>query len=165
MEKRDLDNKEEIIRNVVFGAMKFSMLNQDSVKDIIFDYDQALSFDGETGPYVQYTHARICSLLRKYGKKITKNVNFSLLDKEKKIIRLLQEFPEIVKKASEHYKPSEITHYLLDLSQAFNEYYHKHQILQDDKELEKARMLLVFCVKQILKTGLYLLGIEAPERM
>ena len=162
--KKELDNRAEAIG---MAAIKFFILKYDSLKDFVFNPKDSLSFEGETGPYVQYTHARISSVLRKYTKKVTDNVNYSMLDneEEKAIIKVLQNFPEVIEKAAEEYKPNFVTRYLLDLSQAFNEYYHKHQILQDDKELEKARILLVSCVKQVLKIGLELLGIEAPKIM
>ncbi len=158
--------KENIGKTVAFGAMNFTMLNQDSQKEIIFDPDQALSFEGETGPYVQYTHARASSILRKYKKHI-KKIDYSLLktEEERTILNLLYQFPTAVEKASMHYKPNIITRYLLDLSQAFNEYYHKHQILQEDKELVKARIFLVKGIVQVLKNGLHMLVIKAPEVM
>jgi arginyl-tRNA synthetase len=169
IKERSLDTKtkQQIIKSVAFGAMKFTMLSQDSNKEIIFDYDRSLSFEGETGPYVQYTHARCASLLKKYDKEITSKVKFSLLieNEEKQIIKLLGKLPDTIKKSAEEYKPSLISRLLLDICQAFNEYYHKHQILQDNKELEKARILLIYCVKQVLEIGLDLLGIDAPDVM
>ena len=159
--------KEIIIKGVAFGAMNFAMLNQDSVKEIVFDYDQALSFDGETGPYIQYTNARCNSILKKYKRKLDSNVKYSLLDKdeEKKIIGLLNEFSDVVEKAALSYKPNLLTRYLIDLSQAFNQYYHTQRIIQEDDKVEKARILLVACVKQVLESGMCLIGIEPLEEM
>jgi len=165
---RDLSEKKkkEIVKDVSFGAMKFTMLNQDSHRNITFDFDKALNFDGETGPYIQYTHARACSLLEKYGKKVVSSVDFSLLKKEeeKKLVKLLYEFPMVVERSALEYKPNLVCRNLLDLSQAFNEYYHKYKIL-DSSELEKVRVLLVYCVKNVICVGLGLLGIEAVEEM
>jgi arginyl-tRNA synthetase len=160
----DADKRAE---EIGMAAIKFFILKYDALKDFIYNPKESISFDGETGPYVQYTHARISSVLRKYDKKVNSNVDFSLLNTEedKKILRLLEEFPETIEKSAEHYKPSMITRHLLDLSQAFNEYYHKHKIIQEDAELEKARLLLIYCVKQVLETGLNLLGINAPDVM
>lgn len=159
--------KEEIIVNVAFGALKFTMLNQDSSREIIFDPEQALSFEGETGPYVQYTYARTCSILKKHKGNIKGKVDFSLLnsDEEKKIVKILADFPDIVEKSALLYKPNLICRFLLDVSQAFNEYYHKHKILQEDKKLEEARILLVFCLKGVIENGLNLLSIKPTSEM
>jgi arginyl-tRNA synthetase len=165
----DLNPKivESRAESIGMGAIKFFILKYDSMKDFVFDPKESLSFEGETGPYVQYTHARCASVLKKHGR-LTNNIDFSKLDtvEDKKILKLLENLPETVKKAALEYKPSLITRLLLDLCQAFNEYYHKHQILNDDdKELEKARILLVNGVKQVLAIGLNLLGIDALDEM
>lgn len=171
IEKRypELDKEEAEKRAEMIGmsAIKFFILKFDSLKDFIYNPKESLSFDGETGPYVQYTHARCASILRKYSDEVISDIDYSLLDTEedKKIMKLLEEFPKCIENAALEYKPSIITRNLLDLSQAFNEYYHKHKIIQEDKDLERARLLLVASVKQILKNGLALLGISAPEEM
>ncbi|MBS1266683.1 MAG: Arginine--tRNA ligase [Candidatus Woesearchaeota archaeon] len=166
---RNLDEKQKqkVSRIVTFAALKFSMLNQDPKKFIIFDPKQALSFEGETGPYLQYTHARICSILRKSPQKAITNVNFSLLQtkSEHNLIKQLGTFPDTVSQAASHYKPSSICRYLLDLAQMFNEFYHKHRVLSDNLELSKARLALIDSTRQVLENGLLLLGIQAPERM
>ncbi|MBN1502773.1 arginine--tRNA ligase [Candidatus Woesearchaeota archaeon] len=160
----EIDKRAE---EIGMGAIKFFILKYDPMKDFIFNPKESLSFEGETGPYVQYTHARASSILRKHKKQVVKNVDFSLLrtEEERAILGLLEQFPSLIEKSAENYKPSLIANYLIDLSQKFNEYYHKHQVIQEDKELEKARILLVCCVKQVLKIGLELLGIEALEVM
>src|SRR3989338_4832878 len=165
MKDRKLKNKKKVIGAVSFGAMKFTMLNQDSNREIIFDSEKALSFDGETGPYTQYTYARICSILKKV--KVGNKIKFSLLnsDEEKRIIKLLNEYPLVVEEAAMTYKPNLISRKLLDLCQAFNEYYHKYKVLDENEELRKARVLLIYCVKVVIGSGLGLLGIEAIEEM
>ena len=165
----DLDPNEVESRaeSIGMGAIKFFILKYDSMKDFVFDPKESLSFDGETGPYVQYTHARCASVLKKHGK-LEENIDFSKLDtaEDKKVLKLLKNFPETIKKAAFEYKPSLITRLLLDLCQSFNEYYHKHHILNDeDKETTAARVLLVNGVKQVLATGLNLLGIDALDEM
>jgi len=162
--KKELEKRAETIG---MAAIKFFILKYDPMKDFVFNPKESLSFDGETGPYVQYTHARCNSVLKKYNKPVTMKVDFSLLKEEEEriILNLLYQFPTVIEKAAEFYKPSLITRHLLDLSQSFNEYYHKHKFIQEDKDLEKARILLVSSVKQVLEIGLNLLGISAPDVM
>ncbi|NTV24251.1 MAG: arginine--tRNA ligase [Nanoarchaeota archaeon] len=162
--EKELEKRAE---QIGMGAIKFFILKFDPMGDFTFNPKESISFEGETGPYVQYTHARCASILRKHGKSPKEHIDYSKLvaDEEKNLMLLLNQFPEIVEKAAENYKPSLVTRYLLDLCQAFNEYYHRHQIVQDDKTLEEARVLLVACVKQVLENGLGVLGIEAPDVM
>jgi len=161
------DEIEERARKIGLAALKFSFLTQDNNKEILFDKEKSLSFEGETGPYVQYAHARICSILEKVGKNIKKDADFSLLktENEEKLVRLLAVFPETVEDAAKHYKPSIITRYLLDLRQVFNEFYQSNQILKEKADIRDARLLLIRSVKEVLKSGLELLGIESPEKM
>lgn len=164
IKKTELETRAEAIG---MGAIKFFILKYDAMKDFVFNPKESLSFEGETGPYIQYTHARTCSILNKYNEKISEKINYDLLntDEDKSLIKLLSDFPNTVEKSAEEYKPSLITRYLLDLAQSFNMYYHKHQILQEDKKIEKARILLIYCVKNVLESGLALLGIDSPEEM
>jgi arginyl-tRNA synthetase len=149
------------------GALKFMMLKTDPKKDMLFNPEESISFEGETGPYLQYTHARICSILSKENGKIKKNVDFALLKEkvEQNLINQLFMFQEIVEDAAAQYKPSLVARYLLDLTQTFNEFYHKCPVIQAEKELKEARLLLINRTKDVIKEGLALLGIEAPERM
>jgi len=164
LSKQELEKRKN---KIAFSALKFSMLNRQNNKQILFDWDKALQFEGDTGPYVQYAHARICSVLKKHRKKIDLKVDFSLLKKKEELdlINLLREFPDLVKETSNSCKPYLITFYLLKLAQSFNDFYEKCQILKEKSSLKKARLILINCVKQVLKNSLYLLGIEAPEKM
>jgi len=166
-----LNNKEEIAKNVGVGAIIFADLSNDRVKNINFDWDRMLSFEGETGPYIQYTHARACSILRKskkeFGVGITEKINFDAINikEELAVITLLYKFPEVLIKVSETYKPHHLAQFLIALSQAFNEFYHKCPVISEMEHQMKSRLLLVDSVRQVLENGLNLLGIKAPEEM
>jgi len=164
LSKKEIEKRAEII---ALSAIKFYMLKFDNVTSFIYDPEESLSFEGETGPYVQYAHARISSILKKHNKKIPKKINYSLLKtkEDEKLISLLPKFPETTKKSAKSYKPHLLARYLLDISQAFNEFYHACPILQSDEDTKKARLNLILAVQQVLKNGLNLLGIEAPEAM
>jgi arginyl-tRNA synthetase len=163
----ELENKEEVSRDVGIGAVIFADLATRRNKDIDFDWDQVLSFDGETAPYVQYTHARLCSLQRKYGKPVGKKVNYAAFstEEEKALIKLLEDFPAKVKSSAGSYEPAFICSHLIDLCSAFNRFYQKQRIIAEDQGQTAARMLLVKALQITIKSGLSLLGIKAPERM
>ncbi len=163
----ELENKEEVAKEVGIGAVIFADLSTRRNKDIDFDWDQALSFDGESAPYVQYTHARLCSLMRKYEKPIGKEVDYRVIstDEEITLIKLLESFPRMIKFAAENYEPSYICTFLIDLCANFNRFYQQHRIITEEAGLTDARMFLVKAIQSTLKNGLSLLGIEAPERM
>lgn len=165
---KDLSPNEKKYRAefIALGALKFFLLRTDAVRDIIYNPEESLSFEGETGPYLQYTHARACSILRKAPATKGK-VDFTLLHhpQELTIIKLLGEFPGKVKETAEQYKIHSICRYLLDLAQAFNEFYHALPVISEEKEVMKARLLVVKSVRQVLANGLELLGIEAPNEM
>ena len=163
----NLENKREVARQVGVGAVVYFILHNDRVKDIDFRWDRALNFDGETGPYVQYTHARCCSVLRK-AEGIQAEPNYeAVMDEEAKdVLMLLSRFPEIVKRAMEGNEPSVITRHVTQLCQAYNKYYFEHRIVDDaDPEGTAARLALTRAVRNVIATGLYLIGVEAPERM
>jgi len=163
----DLKDKNKVARDVGIGAVLFADLSTRRIKDVAFDWDEVLNFDGETGPYVQYTHARFCSVLRKYGKLIEVDVDFSLLKakEELAVVRLLEGFPRTVKAAADQYEPSLIARHLLDLSTEANRFYNTCRVMGEDEALTRARILLVAAVKTVLAKGLVLLGMKAPEEM
>lgn len=163
----DLENKEETARQIGIGAVIFNDLSNGKIKDVVFNWDRMLSFEGETGPYVQYTHVRARSVLRKAGIAPTADIDYSkIVDKDAiGVLRLLQNFPEVIEVAMEKNEPSFIARHIIDIAQSFNRFYHECPILSADEETKKARLLVVESVATVLKTGLYLLGIEAPEKM
>ncbi|HHV59864.1 MAG TPA: arginine--tRNA ligase [Clostridiaceae bacterium] len=163
----DLPDKERIAKEVGIGAVVFNDLSNNRIKDISFSWSEALNFDGETGPYVQYTHARTCSVLHKACCEIIGSFDESLIsnDDEYQLVKTLSLFPEKVKLAMEEYEPSIISRYLIDLAQDFNRFYHNQSILVDDKSLRNARLALVQAVKYTLSAGLKLIGLSAPERV
>lgn len=162
-----LENKEEVAEIVGIGAVIFGDLSNDRIKDIEFDWDKVLDFSGETSPYIQYAHARICSILRKVESPISSQVNFHLLkeEEEQTLILQLARFDENIKKAAESYKPSQLARYLIDLTKNFNNFYHRCPVLTAEEELKEARLFLIDGVRQVLVNGLYLLGIKAPQEM
>ena len=162
----NLENKEEAARQVGVGAVVYSTLQNSRIKDIDFWWDRALSFDGETGPYVQYTHARCCSVLRKTPKNLPAPDYAALSDDESQaLLRLLSRFPEAVSEACLRNEPSIVTRATTEIAKAYNKFYYEHRILDDDPAVTAARIALTQASQQVIKTGLYLIGVAAPERM
>lgn len=164
----DLENKEEIAQQMGVGAVIFSDLSSNRIKDISFSWDEMLNFDGETGPYVQYTHARACSVITKADIPVGDNFNSSLLSskEEYNLVKQLSLFPIRVVEAMNALEPSIITRYLVDLAQDFNRFYHNHSILNvEDEDIKKGRIALTMATKITLKNGLHLIGLKAPERV
>ncbi|HID12129.1 MAG TPA: arginine--tRNA ligase [Candidatus Latescibacteria bacterium] len=162
-----LESREEVARKVGVGAVMFANLKGRRIKEAVFDWDEVLKFDGETGPYLQYTHARLCSILRKYGEGPSPEVEFGLLrePEEWAVIRLLERFPETVRLAAYQYEPGVLAGHMIDLATAANKFYNAHRVIGEDRELSRARALLVYAAKTVLSNGLYLLGMEAPKEM
>ena len=163
----NLENKDEVARQVGIGAVVYTDLSANRIKDIDFSWDRALNFDGETGPYVQYTHARCCSVLRKAGDLASTEPDWSALadDEAQSLLRLLSRFPDVVREAAEKYEPSMVTRAVTDIAQAYNKYYYEHRILDGEPAGAAARVALTRAACTVIRTGLYLIGIEAPERM
>jgi arginyl-tRNA synthetase len=163
----DLEDKEGVARQVGIGAVIFSDLSTRRIKDIDFDWDQALSFDGETAPYVQYTHARLCSLMRKHGKPVGKDVDYTIFSTPEEIalVKLLGDFPQKIKAEAESYEPAFVCSFLIEVCSSFNRFYQKHRIITEDEKFTSSRMLLVKAIQLTVKNGLSILGIKAPERM
>ncbi len=161
-----LENKEEVARQVGIGAVLYSTLSAGRIKDITFSFDRVLNFDGETGPYVQYTHARASSVLRKYGETDVE-ADYTALDNGDAfaVIKQIAEFPSAVVLAADKNEPSIITRHITLLAQYFNKYYYECRIMDADAPKTRARIELTRAVQTTIRTGLHLLGIAAPERM
>ena len=161
----ELENKEEVAHAVGVGAVKFYDLKTDRRNGYDFDLEAMVSFEGETGPYVQYAYARIQSILRKANFTPSADATYSLNDPESwEIIKLLQDFSRVVKRAAENYDPSLIAKYAINLAQAFNKYYAHTRILDESPERD-SRLALSYATAVVLKEALRLLGVEAPEKM
>ncbi|OXZ25630.1 arginine--tRNA ligase [Finegoldia magna] len=163
----NLENKEEVAKQVGVGAVIFQDLFNNRIKDYTFDWDQVLNFDGETGPYTQYTFARSCSILDKGEFELKDNSKFDLLvdDTEIDIVKHLSKFEEVLLNATEKYEPSFLTRYTVELAKLFNKFYANCPINSVEDELKYQRLYLTYSVNKCLKLSLSLLGIEAPVRM
>ncbi|MFO7872614.1 MAG: arginine--tRNA ligase [Candidatus Undinarchaeales archaeon] len=160
--------QKEIAKQISFGAMKFSMLNIGNNKTIFFDWDTALEFEGETGPYIQYAGVRAKRILEQIDK--TPNLskcNFKeILDEEHLLLKKIAKFPQILEDSAEQYRPYEIAHYVYEIAEKFNTFYNKCRVLDaDEKGIKNMRLRIVSATFNTLKTCLYLLGIDIPERM
>ena len=161
----NLENKEAVAHAVGVGAVKFYDLKTDRRNGYDFDLEAMVSFEGETGPYVQYAYARIQSILRKADFKPSLDANYNLNDAESwEIIKLIQDFARVVKRASDNFEPSLIAKYSISLAQAFNKYYAHTRILDETPERD-SRLALSYATAVVLKEALRMLGVEAPEKM
>ena len=162
----DLENKDEVAKQIGVGAVVFFALYNNRIKDIDFWWDRALNFDGETGPYVMYTHARACSVLRKAGECDAEPDYSALADPEAQdVVRLLGQFPEVAKAALVRSEPSMITRYSVDLAQAYNKFYYERKVMVDEPGVRAARIQLTRATRDLLRLSLNLIGITAPTRM
>ena len=164
----ELENKDEVARKVGIGAVIFNDLANSRIKDEIFDWDTALNFQGETGPYIQYTYVRTNSVLQKVGilPKIN-DIKIEYLTDEysQNILKLVYDFEETLKQVTNKEEPSILSRYLLDLAKAYSNFYNENKIIVEDKNIQNARLYLTYIVGKVLKTGANLLGMEMPNKM
>ena len=164
----DLENKEEVAKKVGIGAVIFNDMSASRIKDEVFDWNTILNFQGETGPYIQYTYVRTKSVLEKAGylPKI-ENVKIDNLSDEYSmaILKLIYNFEDILIQVTDKNEPSMLARYLIELAKAYSSFYNENKIIVDDKDVQDARVYLTYAVSQVLKQGANLLGIEMPEKM
>ena len=162
-----LENKQVIAKQVGVGAVVFSVLSQGRIKDITFSWDRVLNFEGETGPYMQYTAVRCNSLLMRGKELLSETPDFSALDNDEafKTAKALDKFPTAIENALNKNEPYLITRNIIDVAKAFNKFYFEHKIIDENKAASAARLALAKAVKNVITTGLYLIGVETPEKM
>lgn len=164
----DLPEKDAIAQDVGIGAVVYADLDSRRTRDVVFDWDEILNFNGETGPYVQYTHARYCSVLRRYGGAVPPpGADLSLLAEPETVavVKCMERFPERIRNAAETCEPSLIAGFLIELCTEANRFYNAHRVISDDVGLTRARIALVYSITAVLAAGLHLLGMKAPEEM
>lgn len=166
----ELVNKEAAAKKVALSAIKYFDLSHNRTTEIVFSWDKAISFEGNTGPYLQYTHARIHGIMRKGGIEHSSvsmpNESIGFTEHELVVMRKLHQFPEIVGICADDYTPNLLCNYLFELSQNFNSFYQAVPVLQEqDEQKRAARLAIITATAQVIRNGLYLLGIEAPEEM
>ncbi len=167
------DNVEETARQVGIGAVIFQELSNNRIKDYVFSWDKVLDFNGETGPYVQYTYARAASVLRNAGEEAARRAEDPLAAKPEYITgesayqlsKLIYALPQVIQDAGDKFEPSVVTRHIVDMAQAFNRFYHDEHILTDNEDEKISKLALVLAAKTAIRNGLSLLGMEAPERM
>jgi arginyl-tRNA synthetase len=165
------EEADRIIRMIGLGSLKYFILKVDPRKNMIFNPEESIDFNGNTGSFIQYTHARICSVLRKADEQ---NIELPALlnpatpvnPKEETLIQLMAAYPWIVQEAADTYSPACIANYIYELVKEYNQFYHDYSILNEPNEtIKKLRLILSSNIAKIIKSGMSLLGIEAPERM
>lgn len=162
----DLENKNSVAEMVGTGAVVFGVLSNNRIKDVVFSYDKVLNFDGETAPYIQYTHARCCSLLAKAGEiGIEADYNSIATVETYELVKLIEKYPNIIREAANRYEPSILARHILSIAAQFNKFYLEKNILQSSELERNARLQLVKITRDIIYKGMKLLGIECPNKM
>lgn len=164
----ELENIDETAKQVGVGALVFQELSNSRIKDYQFSWERTLSFEGETGPYVQYSYARCCSLIEKSEFEPSTDIDFSIIARNPdamEIVRVLTSFDDVLMRSLNRNEPHHIARFVLDLSQAFNKFYHDNHILSETEDVQKAYISLVESVKNGIHNALYLLGMESPQKM
>ena len=167
----NLENADEVAKIVGIGALTFNYLKNNKNKDIIFDLDETLRFDGETGPYIQYTYVRAKSMLEKAGFKVEdldKDIDYTLLKETQEIelVKELQKFGDVIRRAASENEPSILAKYMIDVAASFSRFYNECQVATlEDEKLKAARCALVYATSIVIKKGLGILGVECPEKM
>lgn len=164
----NLENKNRIAEEVGIGAIIFDDLFNSRIKNVVFDFDRMLNFDGETGPYAQYTHARACSIIKKAEiTNIDTNIDFELLsdDASFNVCRVINDFPNKLIEAADKNEPYIVARQIIELCKSFNKFYNENNIMYSEDNVKKARIAIVYAVKNILEASLNLLGIKSPEQM
>ncbi len=157
---------DEIARKVGLGALKYFILKVDPKKNMLFNPEESIDFNGNTGPFIQYTYARIKSILRKNDTEINIDATTTVNDKEVSLIQMLTQYPQVVKQAGDEFSPALIANYTYQLASEFNSFYHDYSILNEtDKNIRQMRLMLASSTAKVLSSAMALLGIEMPERM
>ncbi|MFN5628224.1 MAG: DALR anticodon-binding domain-containing protein, partial [Bacteroidota bacterium] len=162
------DEANKLYNTIALGALKYFILKVDPKKKMMFNPKESIDFHGNTGPFIQYTYARIQSILRKHQNSINFNtdLNIELSLKEKELLNLLSRFPDLVKESAKLLSPSEIANYVFDLCREFNQFYHEYPILKEEIEEKKyLRLKLINLISVTIKNSFKLLGISVPEKM
>lgn len=160
------EEQERIYRQVGMGALKYFILKVDPKKNMTFDPGESVDFNGHTGPFIQYTYARINSVIRKARDTRRHLKKQNLIDKEIALIRWMYDYPDIIHEASKTYNPSLVANYVYELAKEFNQFYHDHSILSaENEDRVSLRLILTSAIGNVIESGMELLGIEVPERM
>jgi len=167
IKEKDFSEKEklEVLKKVAIGAIKYSILKQSIGSDIIYDFDKSVSFDGDSGPYLQYSYARAKSILEKAKENKIKPSFKKIPEKITQLEKAMYYFPEIIEKANNNYQPNIIALYLIDLAREFNNYYSNNKIVDKAGEFSSYKVALTYAFAQIMENGLWLLGIKVLKKM